>query len=65
MDKLSNTKYTINSTIKSLQSMLRDDLTTRELEYIEFMLKQIAISAVHDTRNSMNEILNGIEDINK
>lgn len=63
MEKLANTKWTIECNMASLKNYLKDDLTENELEYIKFMLKQVAIAAVNDTRNIMNEITNGIDDL--
>ncbi len=60
MEKLSNTKVAINTTMTSLTQFLKEDITPRELKYIESMLKEIASSAVYDAKNQMNEVINAI-----
>jgi len=61
MEKLSNTKVLINTTMVSLkQFFLKEDVTERELKYIESMLKEIAASSVYDAKNQMNEVINAI-----
>ena len=65
MNKLSNTQYSINATLEAIKTYMRDDVSKREFEYIEFMVKQVAIASATDCKNLMNEITNAITDLPK
>ena len=65
MEKLSNTKYQINATLEAIKSLMKEDVTRNEFEFIEFMVSQVAISSARDCQNLMNEITNAISDLNK
>ena len=60
MQKLSNTKYQINATLEAIKSLMREDVSNEQFEYIEFMVSQVAISSARDCQNIMNEITNAI-----
>lgn len=65
MEKLSNTKYSINATLEAIKTIIRDDVSKNEFEFIEFMVKQVAIAATNDCKNIMNEITNAVSDLQK
>lgn len=64
MEKLANIKYTIKSTMEYIKPLLKEDVTPKELEYIETFLKMIAQNTISDVKNSLNDVINGIDNLN-
>lgn len=60
MEKLSNTKYCIQSVMECLKPFLKEDLSKREIEYIESELKLVAENVLNDVRNSMSHMINDV-----
>lgn len=71
MNKLSNTKYSINATMDAITTLMRDlssrgyEVTPQEIDLIEYLVKQVAIASATDCKNLMNEITNAITDLPK
>jgi len=43
MEKLSNTKYQINATLEAIKSLMKEDVSPNEFEFIEFMVAKLQL----------------------
>jgi hypothetical protein len=64
MEKLANIKYTKKSTMECHKPLLKEYVTPNELEWIESNLKLIAQNTISDVKNSLNDVINGIDNLN-
>ena len=49
--------------MECLKPFLKEDVTPNELEWIESNLKLIAQNTISDVKNSLNDVINGIDNL--